>query len=220
MAIKLLNRIIRHRARLTLAIGVGVGIAFALPSIWPLTTRALVAWNVGVWLYLLLIIWLMVNAHHSEVRRIAQQEHPSRLAELTIMSLAAFASLAVIILELTTLHDLTPHQRLIHYAFTGVTVFGSWCVIGVLFTLHYAHLFYIAPEGQPALVFSDKEPNPDYWDFLYLSLTIAVAAQTSDILIMTRSARKTVMAQSILSFVFNVSIVGLSINIIAGLLNA
>jgi uncharacterized membrane protein len=60
--------------------------------------------------------------------------------------------------------------------------------------------------------------NPDYWDFLYFSFTIAVAAQTSDVIIMNRSTRKTVLAQSILSFLFNVAILGFSINIAAGLL--
>ena len=37
-----------------------------------------------------------------------------------------------------------------------------------------------------ALGFPDKETNPDYWDFLYFSFTIAVAAQTSDIAVLSR----------------------------------
>jgi uncharacterized membrane protein len=108
------------------------------------------------------------------------------------------------------------HGRLAHYALTGSTVFGSWCLLGTIFTFHYARAFYSSGHEQPALCFPDKEKNPNYWDFLYFSFTIAVAAQTSDVLVMTRSLRKTVLAQSVLSFLFNAAILGLSINIAAG----
>lgn len=98
-------------------------------------------------------------------------------------------------------------------------MFGSWCLISVLYTFHYAHLFYTSPTNRPAFIFPGNEQNPNYWDFLYFSFTIAVAAQTSDIVIMTQLARKTVLPQSILSFLFNVTIIGFSINIVAGLLD-
>ncbi|HEY0269345.1 MAG TPA: DUF1345 domain-containing protein, partial [Methyloradius sp.] len=60
--------------------------------------------------------------------------------------------------------------------------------------------------------------TPDYWDFLYLAFTIAAAAQTSDVSVMTSSARKAVTAQSILSFLFNAAVIGLLINIAAGII--
>jgi len=71
---------------------------------------------------------------------------------------------------------------------------------------------------QRPLKFPDDELCPDYWDFLYFSFTIAVAAQTADVSVMSRSMRKVVFAQSILSFVFNVAIIGLSINVLASLI--
>jgi uncharacterized membrane protein len=39
--------------------------------------------------------------------------------------------------------------------------------------------------------------------------------QTSDVTVMTRAARKVVLAQSILCFVFNAAILGFSVNIAA-----
>jgi uncharacterized membrane protein len=213
------HRFIRHRPRLTIAISVGISVALTLPSAWPLITRSLAAWNVTVWFYLILMTWLMMRASHARVRKIAQQEDKSGFVVLLIMSIAAVASFAAIILELVSLKGLSMEFRLVHYALTGATVCGSWLLIGILYTFHYARLFYTSPPELPALIFPDKEPNPNYWDFLYFSFTIAVAAQTSDITVMTRPMRKTVLAQSILSFFFNVTIVGLSINIVAGLLN-
>jgi uncharacterized membrane protein len=68
------------------------------------------------------------------------------------------------------------------------------------------------------LQFPDED-LPDYWDFLYFSFTVAVAAQTSDVTITKRNMRKAVLFQSILSFIFNAAIIGLCINIAAGLIN-
>ena len=161
--------------------------------------------------------WLMMRASHARVRKIAQQEDKGATAILVIMSIVALASLAAIVIELSAIKDLPLTHRLMRYVFTGSTVFGSWCLVATLFTFHYALVFYRSPIEQRALCFPGNEHDPDYWDFLYFSFTIAVAAQTSDVTINTRSLRKTVLAQSVLSFLFNVAIIGLSINIAASL---
>jgi len=57
-----------------------------------------------------------------------------------------------------------------------------------------------------------RSPSP------YFSFTIAVAMQTADIALMTRPMRMVVLAQAVMSFFFNAAIVGLSINIAAGLI--
>jgi uncharacterized membrane protein len=109
---------------------------------------------------------------------------------------------------------------LFHYVFTAVTVLSSWLLLAVIYTFHYARLYYRSPSDKRSLRFPDDERNPDYWDFLYFSLTIAVAAQTSDISVMSRTMRKAVMAQSVISFVFNAAIIGMSINIAAGMVGS
>jgi uncharacterized membrane protein len=189
-----------------------------LPPQWEALTRAMVAWNVTVWLYLVLVSWLMLRANHERVRRIAEQEDRGAVVILVIMSVAALVSLAAIVLELADARTLSATRRMVHYAFTGATVLGSWFLLATLFTFHYARTYYRSPPGLRALQFPDGEAHPDYWDFLYFSYTIAVAAQTSDIAVMSRAMRKIVLAQSVLSFLFNVAIIGLSINIAAGLL--
>lgn len=210
----------RRRPHLVIALAVGIGVALPLPEHWKILTRALAGWNMAVWFYLFSMAWLMTRADHAQVRAIAEQEDQSALAVLVILSIAAFASLAAIIFELAGLKGLSFGQRLLRYAFTASTVLGSWCLVGTLFTLHYAHLFYRSPPERRALRFPDHEAHPDYWDFLYFSFTIAVAAQTADVSVMTRPMRKTVLAQSILSFLFNLAILGLSINIAAGLVGS
>lgn len=212
-----LLQIARTRPRLVIALAVGIALALLMPSPPGAVARALIGWNVTVWLYLLLIAWLMVRANHVRVRTIAEREDRSTVAVLAIMSAASVASLAAIVLELPATRALALVPRLEHYAFTAATVLGSWCLVATLFTLHYARVYYQSPPDARALRFPDGESNPDYWDFLYFSFTIAVAAQTSDVSVMTRSLRKAVLAQSVLTFLFNVAIVGLSINIAASL---
>jgi uncharacterized membrane protein len=212
--------IVRARPRLLIAVTLGIVGAVLMPERWSAVTRALAAWNLMVWLYLFLAGWLMLRATPVRVRRIAELEDPSAVAILAIMSGAALASLAAIILELSGAKEADFGRRLAHYGFTGATVFGSWLLVGTLFALHYARAFYRAPQGSPALRFPDGEADPDYWDFLYFSFTIAVATQTSDVVVTSRELRKAVLAQSVISFLFNAAIIGLSINIAAGLIGA
>jgi uncharacterized membrane protein len=214
------RRFFHNRPRLSAAALIGLVVAMALPTTQSWMTRALIMWNVAVWSYLALMGWLMTHATHARVCKIAQQEDKSSVAVLSIMSIASIVSIAAIIFELATAKQVAAGIKLIHYVMTAATVFGSWLLVGVLFTFHYARMFYIAPPDRRPLAFPDKEVNPDYWDFLYFSFTIAVAAQTSDIAVLSHSMRKTVLAQSILSFLFNVAIVGLSINIAAGLVGS
>lgn len=215
-----LRRLIRNRPRLLVAIAAGFCVGLSLPSAWSTIARILAGWNFVVWSYLILMGWLMLRASHARVRTIAEQEDETAAVVLTILSTAAVLSLAAITVELATLKDLPVGLRLGRYAFTAATVLGSWCLVGTVFTFHYAHMFYrVAADARP-LRFPDNETNPDYWDFLYFSFTIAVAAQTSDVSVMTREMRKVVLAQSVLSFLFNVAILGLSINIAASMVGS
>ena len=212
-----IRQTVRARPRLFISILAGALSAFALPLQWDTVTKALIAWNVTVWIHLALVGWLMVRSNHVRVQSIAEQEDRGAVIILAIMSTAAVVSLAAIFLELSTTRNLPAANRLAHYAFTGATVFGSSCLVATLFTVHYARTYYRSPVERRALQFPDDEARPDYWDFLYFSYTIAVAAQTSDVSVMSRPMRKIVLAQSILSFFFNLAILGLSINIAASL---
>jgi uncharacterized membrane protein len=94
---------------------------------------------------------------------------------------------------------------------TVSTVVSSWFLVGIVFAAHYARMFYTAPPKCRPLRFPDGEESPQYWDFLYFAFTIAVAVQTSDVLVMTRDMRKVVISHSVLAFAFNAAILGFSI---------
>jgi uncharacterized membrane protein len=214
-----LFHIARVRPRLLAALVIGIIGTVLLPDTGRTVVRFLIGWNVGVWSYLIMIAWLMGRAGATRVQAIAKREDATAGAVLAFMSVAAVTSLAAIVLELSAIKSIPPGEQGVHYALTGGTLLGSWLLVNVMFTLHYAHMFYRAEEDSRPLRFPDHDTlEAEYWDFLYFSFTIAVAAQTSDVTVMTRDVRKIVLAQSVLSFLFNAAIIGLSINVAAGLI--
>jgi len=217
-----MRHIAHTHPRLTLSALVGLLVGCA--SVWLIPTASvtqhlLIGWDLGVWLYLVLIFIRTLHSTADDVRRVALMEDEKAGGILLTVCIAALASLAAIILEIAGSKGLSPHQQLLHHAFTGATVIGSWLMIGVIFSLHYAHLFYTSKGKEPPLTFTGGEKHPDYWDFLYFSFTLSVAVQTSDVGVGTREMRKIVLAQSLICFVFNTAILGLSINIAASLFN-
>jgi uncharacterized membrane protein len=215
-----IHHIVRTRPRLVIAVTAGIAAGLLLPPSWSVVTRVLTAWNIVAWSYLCMMTWLMARAPHTTVRKIAEREDENAAAVVAIVSAAALLSIAAIVLELADIKALPPHERALHYVYTAVTLIGSWCLVGVIFTIHYAHMYYTAAENERPLRFPNEEHNPDYWDFLYFSFTIAVAVQTSDVSVLTRSMRKAVLAQSVLCFFFNAAVIGLSINIAAGVIGS
>jgi uncharacterized membrane protein len=196
------------------ALGIAVGILAPADSI---ISKILIGWNAGVWTYLVLMVWLATRAKAPDVKRLAEIEDENAGLVLFVVSIAAIASLATITFELAGSKDLETSRKLLHYAFTAATVIGSWLLIGVIFSVHYARLFYTWDGKEPALRFAEGLTTPNYWDFLYFSFTIGVAVQTADVGVATRTMRKIVLAQSLIGFVFNTAILGFSINIAAGL---
>ncbi|KAB0509749.1 DUF1345 domain-containing protein [Pseudomonas moorei] len=204
------------RLSTALALGIAAGILVPADSV---ISKILVGWNAGVWTYLILMSWLVVRSKAADVKRIADIEDENAGLVLFVVCIAAIASLATITFELAGSKDLEITRKLLHYGFTALTVIGSWLLIGVIFSVHYARLYYTWQGKEPALRFAEGLTTPNYWDFLYFSFTIGVAVQTSDVGVATREMRKIVLAQSLIGFLFNTAILGFSINIAAGLFN-
>jgi uncharacterized membrane protein len=216
----LLHRFITSRPHLALAIAFGTVVALLLPDSLELMTRGLVSWNAAVWSYLIGMMRLITRADHRRVREIADQQDEKAPLVLVTLVVASIVSLTAIFFELGELSGTEGWARIGHYVMTVATLIGSWLLVGLLFCFHYAHLYYRCPPDALPFRFPDDEKEPDYWDFLYFSFTIAVAVQTSDIAVMTRGMRKLVLAHSVLNFFFNLVILGLSINIAAGLVKS
>jgi len=185
-----------------------------------LLEKNLIAFNAFQWSYLISLIILCFNADSEKIDLLAKNEDETGLFLFGITFLSAFITFAGIISELSTAKSTTDETlKLIHMVLPAVTLIGVWLLLPVLFAIHYAHIFYLADDHAPPFLFPDRIKCPDYFDFLYFSFTIAVAAQTADISVNNSKARRIVLYQSILSFIFNTSVLALGINVASGLLN-
>lgn len=214
----------RAHPYLLVAAALGVAAGVLLPSDWKPVTRALGGWNVAVWAYLALTMTMMLRADHAHLRRLARAQAEGALTVLVVVVLAAIASLAGIVFELSAVKAQGVAQGAPHLLLAFATVIGSWALLPTLFALTYASRYYgdglgDAAAGGGGLEYprSAQGFTPDYADFMYFSFTIAVASQTADVAVSTRAMRRLVLLQSVLSFAFNTAILAFTINMAASL---
>jgi uncharacterized membrane protein len=213
------GHLLAHR-RLLICTVVGALAALLWPHSDSILARALVGWNVLSWLYLLLVAATLISADSGHIKRLALAQAENAATVLAIVVAAAVMSLVAVVFELIEARAAGPHHMLAHLVFAFVTVVGSWLLLPTLFGLTYASTYYgVNPDA--GLTFPGAGPGfePDHTDFLYFSFTIAVTAQTSDVGVTTRPMRRLVLLQSVLSFVFNTTILAFSINAAAGFFN-
>jgi uncharacterized membrane protein len=91
----------------------------------------------------------------------------------------------------------------------------AWCFLNTMFGLHYAHEYYSGSEKHKALAFPG-DCEPDYWDFMYFAFVLGMTFQVSDVQIQRRSVRRVALAHGIVAFFFDVFILALSVNVVAG----
>jgi uncharacterized membrane protein len=208
------------RPRMMAALAIGLTAGLLSPWGWHAVTRWLLGWNLGVWSYLLLMAWMMARADHGHLRKLAREHAQSAPFVLALVILAALASLAAIVAELSSAKEASGGAALPHIALAASTVLGAWLLLPTVFTLSYATHFHSRHSPAPSLRFpeADESFEPHYSDFLYFAFTIAVAAQTSDVCVASRSMRRLVLLQAVLSFAFNTAILALAVNIAAGLI--
>jgi len=190
---------------------------FLLPHDWSVLSRVLVSWNAGVILFIALILNWMTRLTAEQICIKYIEEDESAAFILILVVIAAVASLFAIVEPLATIKQVNGLERTAHFILAAVTLIDSWLLVPMIFTTHYADMFYsAAPEDRP-LRFPNT-PDPVFWDFAYFSFTIAAACQTADVSTAHASARRVVLAHTLISFLFNASILGFAINVTAGLI--
>ena len=212
-----LTGLFRFHPRLWISAFVGLVLFFCLPMPWPYLTRLLIAWNAGVALFIVLVIIMGMRLSADDLHSRYADEDESASFILGAVILAAALSLVAIVDPLASLRSTHGAQRIGHFALAMLTLVNSWVLVPIMFTTHYADMFYSSGERRRPLNFPDTQ-LPLYLDFAYFSFTIAAACQTSDVSTAQGEIRKIVLAQTLISFLFNASILGFAINVTAGLI--
>ena len=217
-----ITHIIRHafhsRPRFIVSLIVAVIIFLALFNYQNTIINLIISWNAFAWVYLLFLFQRIIKRNVKDIRKLTKIEDESAKMVIFFLISGCCVSLLVLFFALGGHIDQTKNEKFFSYLLTASTLISSWLLLPTGFTMHYAHLYYNNPEqDKPWLLFPDKITEPNYSDFMYFSFTIAVASQTADVEVASSAMRRAVLLQSIISFIFNIAILGLCINISASL---
>jgi uncharacterized membrane protein len=210
-------RILFARPRLLLSILAGLGVVALLPLLDDElrgVTRFLVGWDVGVALYLALAFRMFVRSDAAHIHRQSLLQDEGGLVILVLTIVAAAASVGAVFawLELATRAETFARSALV---FLLLTIMLSWTFIHTMFALHYAHEFYAEHSSKTGggLIFP-HDPEPSYWDFVYLAFSIGTATQVSDVEISSKRIRRTITVHGVVAFFFNVSVIALTVGLV------
>ncbi len=193
----------------------------ACPAAWPGTERLSVAWDVTGLVYLVFAFHLIVSCHAAHIKTTAAKRDDSRVVILAVILLSICASFVAIahLVGHAKQPSVGDTEKALLAGLAIATIIISWSVTQVAFTLHYAHEYYLpdgASDARGGLDFPGTDV-PDYWDFLYFSVSIGATSQTSDTAVHSRNLRRLITVHAIIAFFFNTAVLALTVNIAASL---
>jgi uncharacterized membrane protein len=182
-------------------------------------TALLCAWVAYCAGYLGLVGHLAWRLDAEETHRRARWEDPGAAMLFALVTLAAFASLVAVGMGVQGGSGLDPWPRAAHLLLMALSLAGAWLLIQVVFALHYARRYYLPgpADSEPArgLDFPGGQA-PDYLDFFYFSAVVGMTSQVSDVAVRSRAMRRLTLWHGLLSFAFNLVVLALAVNAMAG----
>ncbi len=187
---------------------------------WPLDpmARGLAGWCAAVAVYQVLSWWLADTFDAQRTRERAQSLDQPNVVILVTVLVAIVASVVAIAMLLQEVKLMSGFSRAAHIVLGLVALVGSWLTMHTIYAFHYAHRYYIdRREGSVdgGLDFPGRE-DPDYFDFLYYAYVVGMTSQVSDVQATSREMRRLTLVHGVLAFAFNMLVLALSVNVVAG----
>jgi len=136
-------------------------------------------------------------------RRYGARQTVNDANRVALLAISVLLSLVILI----TIGSLIAGRAALHgvdVALIVTTLALAWLFANTVFTLHYAHLFYLQGVGGDRRGLDVPQVRePRYWDFLYFSFTLGMTFQTSDITIDGAHMRKVALVHCMVAFLFN-----------------
>ncbi len=173
-------------------------------------TAGLIAWVVAALVFLIWSWASLWSLGADDTAWIAAREDGSRPVRDLALIAISIGTLLAVALVIFRAHQNPPSRIGLGVA----CIAASWLVLNTVFTLRYARLYYTDPRGG---VDFNQEDDPTFPDFAYLAFTIGMCFQVSDTSLQTAAVRATALRHAVTSFVFNAVIIGVTVNVVAGL---
>jgi uncharacterized membrane protein len=204
------------RPAVLIAIVLGLVISLKLPPQVEPLTRIITYWDTFI-VVMLIAEWRIIarsNAEHCRMR--AQADDPGNIF---ILSVSIFGSVIGLAGAIASIRNPDPTmQRLGDWGLffmVFIAVVGGWFLMQTSYTLHYPRIYYAGGDKGVGLNFPD-DSDPDDGDFAYFAFGVGMTFQVADVAVTSRRMRRVVLKHSLFSFWYNLAIIALLINIVAG----
>lgn len=175
-------------------------------------TALLIGFDLAALIFLGSIVPLL-SADADRMRRTAESNDANRAGLLAITVLLSL----VILFAVGTLIASPDRLGRADVVLIVSTLALAWLFANMVFTLHYAHLYYLQAGGHDQRgIEVPGVREPGYWDFLYFSFTLGMTFQTSDVTISGAHMRRVVLGHCMAAFIFNMGILAFTVNAIGG----
>ena len=192
--------------------------AVALLAPWVgLAEGVLLGFDAAAFLFILGTCISMGDSSAEVLRKTAARNDANRTVLLLIVALLLLVILVALGFELGR----AERSRGIQVLIVVPTLAIAWGFGNIVCALHYAHMFYDARPGggdHAGLDFPGTR-EPDFWDFCYFAFVLGMTFQVSDVQIASARIRRTVTMHSLLAFAFNIGVVAMTVNVVAGLVH-
>jgi uncharacterized membrane protein len=190
---------------------------FMLSKSWLPSTgsRIVLAWDTGVAILLTLLAVMMWRTEPHETLKRARKEETSSILILLVTILTVAGALVDIGYGLPESKTMSRNLRIFAISQSVIGVFLAWLLLHIMYSLHYAKLYYGEVDDNDAnafrkgFVFPGNKDVVDYWDFVYYSFTIAMCFQTSDVTITSPYMRRLTIFHATVAYLFAMAILGL-----------
>lgn len=174
----------------------------------------LLGFDAAAVVFLLLLAHMFTGADAAGIRTRAQREDQGRWGVLWTGVMLSAVVLVALGLELHA----GDGAGVLQIVLAAGTLMLSWLFMNILFAVHYAHAYYgddTRRKTSGGLQFPGGG-DPDYWDFAYFAIVIGMTFQVSDVQITDRALRRAVLLHSVIAFFFDVVIIAITVNVVAG----
>lgn len=186
------------------------GTAAAIPSLgWERGVMA--AFDGAASVFLISLATLFRRGEAAQMREASRANDANRVF---LLAFTALVTLVILIAVGAVVHD---SEGWLAKGLVIATLALTWLFSNVIYALHYAHLYYAEDEGGDVggLNFPECD-EPDYWDFLYFSVTLGMAFATSDTKITSGRLRRIATGQTLAAFVFNLGVIAFAVGALGG----
>ena len=206
------TRIVRRRPHFSTAAALFlVLLATMLGAGFGLARGMLYAFDAAALIFLAGVVWMFGRSSTTLIRARVAEQDAGRWGVL--WSGVAVSAVAVVSLGIELRAS---ESGVLTIVLAAVSLVLSWCFLNTMFGLHYAHEYYRASSDKVAALAFPSCDDPDYWDFMYFAFVLGMTFQVSDVQIQRRSVRRVALAHGIVAFFFDVFILALSVNVVAG----